>query len=63
MTDWLAQFLNPENFEAAWQKIYRKGSCAGVDGETVDRLAAHSDEVLTHLLKAVESAVPTNLCR
>jgi CRISP-associated protein Cas1 len=54
MTDWLAQFLNPENFEAAWQKIYRKGSGAGVDGETVDRIAAHSDEVLTYLLNAVE---------
>lgn len=54
MTDWLAQFLNPENFEAAWQKIYRKHSSAGVDGETVDRIAAHSDEVLTHLLNAVK---------
>jgi CRISP-associated protein Cas1 len=54
MTDWLTQFLNPENFEAAWQKIYRKGSGAGVDGETVDRIAIHSDVVLMHLLKAVK---------
>jgi CRISPR-associated protein Cas1 len=54
MTDWLAQFLSHENFEAAWQKVYRKGSGAGVDGETIDRLATHSDEVLTHLLNAVK---------
>lgn len=54
MTDWLAQFLSPANFEAAWQKIYRKHSSAGVDGETVDRLATHSDEVLAQLLNAVK---------
>lgn len=53
-TDWLAKFLSPENFEAAWEKVYRKGSGAGVDGETVDLIAAHSDEVLARLLNAVK---------
>ncbi|NJR55401.1 MAG: CRISPR-associated endonuclease Cas1 [Acaryochloris sp. CRU_2_0] len=53
MTDWLDEFLDPENFEAAWQKIKRKRSGPGVDGETIDQLAARIDQVQTQLIKAI----------
>jgi hypothetical protein len=53
MTDWYAQFLAPDNFETAWQKIYRKGSSPGTDGETVHQVQAHINEILPKLIQSI----------
>lgn len=55
MTDWLDQFLDLDNFEAAWQKIKRKGSGPGVDGETIEQLSRRIDTILPYLIKAIET--------
>jgi CRISP-associated protein Cas1 len=55
MTDWYAQFLDPVNFETAWQKIYRKGSGPGTDGETVEQVQAHINDILPKLIQSVRN--------
>ncbi|WP_265579882.1 hypothetical protein [Vasconcelosia minhoensis] len=40
MTDRLLQFLNPENFQLAWEKVAKNRGCAGVDKETLTSSSA-----------------------
>lgn len=53
MFDWRDEFLDLENFEAAWDKIRRKGSGPGVDGISVDALTSHIDDYLQKLRQDV----------
>ena len=49
----LAAFLNLENFQLAWHKVAKNKGCAGVDGETVSRFAAHAEARLAQLIRQI----------
>jgi CRISPR-associated protein Cas1 len=46
-------FLNPSNFELAWDRVASNQGCAGVDGETIREFGQHKERNLLRLLQAV----------
>ncbi|MEO0887133.1 MAG: CRISPR-associated endonuclease Cas1 [Cyanobacteria bacterium J06648_10] len=53
MGDRLIQFLAPENFELAWDKVATNNGCAGVDKETIAQFGRQKQQKLTKLLQQV----------
>ena len=51
--DCLIQFLDPGNFQRAWDKVANNGGCAGVDRETVAQFGAQKQRKLTLLIQQV----------
>lgn len=49
----MSQFLTPENFQLAWDKVKQNDGCAGVDGEAIAHFAQQPDRYLAALLKAL----------
>ncbi|NJN31009.1 MAG: CRISPR-associated endonuclease Cas1, partial [Synechococcales cyanobacterium RM1_1_8] len=49
----MEQFLSPENFWAAWEKVAKNRGCAGVDDETIPMFGVHAAERLAGLRKAI----------
>ncbi|NEQ33275.1 MAG: CRISPR-associated endonuclease Cas1 [Leptolyngbya sp. SIO4C5] len=47
------RFLEPSNFELAWDKVATNQGCAGVDGETIAEFGRHKVRALTTLRRAV----------
>ncbi|MCT7979359.1 CRISPR-associated endonuclease Cas1 [Laspinema olomoucense] len=43
------QFLDPLNFQSAWQKVAENQGCAGVDRETITSFASHCQRNLAQL--------------
>ncbi|NJR57280.1 MAG: CRISPR-associated endonuclease Cas1, partial [Acaryochloris sp. CRU_2_0] len=50
---WLDNFLELENFYAAWKKIQSKSRCPGVDGVTVEKIEPQIEIYLEHLRQQV----------
>jgi CRISPR-associated protein Cas1 len=48
-----SRFLNPTNFQLAWEKVAANQGCAGVDGETIAHFAQHQNEYLKDLRDAI----------
>ena len=53
MVDRLVQFLVPENFELAWDKVANNRGCAGVDRETISQFGKQKKRKLSQLLQQV----------
>ncbi|MEL6354787.1 MAG: CRISPR-associated endonuclease Cas1 [Cyanobacteria bacterium J06627_28] len=53
MNDRLTNFLNPENFELAWDKVATNRGCAGVDRETIAQFGRHKQRKLQQLIEQV----------
>ncbi|MEA5467168.1 hypothetical protein [Leptothoe sp. PORK10 BA2] len=53
MANRLLQFLNPDNFEQAWQKVAANNGCAGVDRETIRQCGEQIECNLAKLLHQV----------
>ena len=53
MADRLVQFLAPDNFEQAWQKVAANNGCAGVDRETIKQFGNQLERNLAQLLHQV----------
>lgn len=49
----LIAFLNPENFELAWDKVATNQGCAGVDRETIAQFGQQKQRKLSQLLQQV----------
>ena len=49
----LHQFLNPFNFELAWDKVATNRGCAGVDRETIAQFGRQKQRKLARLLQQV----------
>ena len=49
----LVQFLKPENFELAWDKVATNNGCAGVDRETIAQFGKQKHRKLPLLLRQV----------
>lgn len=47
------QFLDPLNFQRAWEKVAANQGCAGVDRETIVGFAAHASDRLAQLRHAI----------
>jgi len=41
--------IRPTTLDAAWQKVARNQGAAGVDGQSIERFAAHADRYLQEL--------------
>ncbi|WP_017302244.1 CRISPR-associated endonuclease Cas1 [Nodosilinea nodulosa] len=50
------RFLDPTNFELAWDKVATNQGCAGVDGETIYAFGLHKSRNLTRLLQQVATS-------
>jgi group II intron reverse transcriptase/maturase len=50
-----SQFLQPTNFQLAWEKVAENQGCAGVDGETIAHFVRHEDEYLAGLMQALST--------
>ena len=53
MSDRLSQFLDPYNFELAWDKVATNQGCAGVDRETIAQFGRQKQRQLVRLLQQV----------
>jgi retron-type reverse transcriptase len=47
-TDFISAFLQPENFQLAWQRVAENKGCAGVDGETIAHFAKNAEVYWRH---------------
>lgn len=48
-----AQFLSPDNWWQAWEKVRRNAGCAGIDGETVEQFGRDAERNLKLLRQAL----------
>ena len=55
--DRLIQFLDPDNFERAWDKVATNRGCAGVDRETIAQFGAQKQRKLALLIQQVARGV------
>lgn len=55
MIDIISQFLNLNNFQAAWEKVAANRGSGGIDGETIDGFARNQTVNIYQLLRAVAS--------
>jgi CRISPR-associated protein Cas1 len=53
MANGFSQFIDPQNFAVAWQKVRANNGCAGVDGETIAQFTHYADEALETLRRSL----------
>ena len=51
--DGLDRFLEPENWQTAWEHVAKNHGAAGTDGETIEHFAHHADNYLAQLRRSV----------
>ena len=49
----IENFLSPDNFQQAWEKVARKKGCAGIDNQTIKDFSRQEDLYLTKLRRSV----------